>query len=123
MTFVDPVDQRTAAFVTSASFSFVSDAAGVNYGQLRAFDESDSQVDFEISSVGGAPGGDQGYETLSVSGPKIMRLEIDGFDTDVIIDVLEFTTPIAVPEPSSSFVCLGLSILVVGFNRMKKRRT
>lgn len=124
VTFVDPVDEITPAFVTSASFSFVSDAAGADYGRLRAFNEFNSLVEERISILGGPVGGAQEYETLTVNGPKIMRLEIDGFLGDVIIDTLEFTplaSPSVVPEPSTIAIWSVLGLVGAGVRRRRNR--
>jgi len=122
ITFVDPVDEMTQTFATFAAFSFVSDAAGEDFGQIRAFNEFNVLVDFEISSVGGTAGDNlQGYETLSVSGTRIMRVEIDGFDTDVIIDKFEFT-PVAPAVPALSPLGTALLALLAGLAGVARLR-
>jgi hypothetical protein len=118
ITFVDPLDQVSAAFVTSVSFTYISDSAVS--GAIRAFDAGGALLDSALSAVGSQPG-NQAFETLTVSAGDIRRIEIDGF-ADVIIDTITFDDPqgvVNVPEPGSLAI-LGLGLAGLGFARRKK---
>lgn len=122
--FVDPSDSTAPATTTSVSFSFVSDVAGI--GSITAFDASNNQVDQAISVLGGTAANDgQAYETLTVMGPAISRVAIDGF-ADVIVDDVSFgaVRPVGitagVPEPATlSLFAFGLT----GLGWARRRRS
>ena len=116
--FVDPMNSTIMATMTSVSFSFVSDVAGI--GSIKAFDASGMQVDQAISMLGGTSNNDgQAFETLTVTGSAIARVAIDGF-ADVIIDELTFTSDqsVSVSEPGTLFL-LVVGLLGLGVARRK----
>jgi hypothetical protein len=118
ITFVDPADQVSEAFVTSVSFTYISDST-LN-GAIRAFDAGGTLLDQALSAVGTQPN-NQAFETLTVGASDIRRIEIDGF-ADVIIDTLTFDNPqlvINVPEPGTLAV-LGLGLVGLGFARRRR---
>ena len=85
VTFVDPSDGVTAAFVTQFSIAALSDSAGV--GGLVAFDQSGVQID----SVSSNRSGNQ-MEVMRVYGPEIWSVRISGI-TDLVIDEVTFSVP------------------------------
>ena len=64
ISFVDPVNQTSPAFVKAASFSYFSDAEGASFGRILAFDAGHNLIDSSISVLGGTGfDGIQAYET------------------------------------------------------------
>ena len=119
--FVDPANSAVPADMNSVSFNFVSDVAGI--GSITAFDSLDNMVDVATSVLGGSSNDSfQAFETLTVTGPAIRYVKIDGF-ADVIIDDLIFTSRQVsgeLPEPGT----LGLFVfgfMALEFARRKSR--
>jgi len=123
ITFVDPSDQVSTAFVTSFSFWIVS--YNVGRGTIRAFDSAGQQIVARTSTLGGTGNDcDQGLEKLTVQDSQIWRVTISGFD-DVVLDQIEFDTPQApvhIPAASSwGLIAMAAMMLSAGGVVIKRR--
>lgn len=118
--FVNPSDPTLFVFMTSVSFSYVSDDASA--GSILAYDFSGNLIESAFSSVGGSSTDSiQQYETLAVSALQIWSVEIDGF-ADVIIDQITFDNVQAVPLPASIWL-FGVALLgMLGIKKQSRHR-
>ena len=117
--FVNPLNSSMTATMTSVSFTFVSDVAGI--GSIKAFNASGALIDNAVSILGGSNNDSmQALETLTVMGSAITRVSIDGF-ADVIIDQLTFTsnTNVSVPEPGTLVLFM---VGLLGLEAVRRKR-